>query len=80
MFPTPPSYFGRLPGAISLRSDGPEIRPGVGARPGNVKERYTQYMYQRFDNQLKIFTVGRPPVVDGLGKKPSLLRNPPSPP
>eukprot|EP00976_Prorocentrum_cordatum_P086711 1186609-Prorocentrum_minimum.AAC.4 len=27
----------RLPGG-SLRSDGPEIRPGVGARPGHVKE------------------------------------------
>eukprot|EP00976_Prorocentrum_cordatum_P073537 1181138-Prorocentrum_minimum.AAC.1 len=23
-----------------LRSDGPEIRPGVGARPGNVRECY----------------------------------------
>eukprot|EP00976_Prorocentrum_cordatum_P059392 1175473-Prorocentrum_minimum.AAC.3 len=31
----------RLPGGdppASLRSDGPEIRPGVGARPDNVKE------------------------------------------
>eukprot|EP00976_Prorocentrum_cordatum_P062278 1176662-Prorocentrum_minimum.AAC.3 len=36
---------GLLPGtprrgiaSLSLRSAGPEIRPGVGARPGNVKE------------------------------------------
>ena len=28
----------RLPGGTRFAPDGPEIRPGVGARPGNVKE------------------------------------------
>eukprot|EP00976_Prorocentrum_cordatum_P092189 1188831-Prorocentrum_minimum.AAC.1 len=34
----------RIASLRSLRSDGPEIRPGVGARPGNVKESLVVYL------------------------------------
>ena len=43
----------RLPGAprSSLRSAGPEIRPGVGARPGNVKEDFDSLCWYSIEYQ-----------------------------
>eukprot|EP00976_Prorocentrum_cordatum_P073406 1181080-Prorocentrum_minimum.AAC.2 len=42
LLPGTPRRGYRLPGARFARTDGPEIRPGVGARPGNVKDEGTE--------------------------------------